>query len=151
MELPGYFWQVSVLCIIHIFCIFCIVCIFCLFSLFIIFILLFISCLFLLLIKFIIVSIFIIFYIIIIVHLFIIFIYITILYKYLLYLPKWKRSWRSSISSKLLLSIKSYLNKPIYQTNFLNCVSWLIGTELYLLYPWLLFIVKVILMYWVWP
>src|SRR5439155_16026517 len=108
--------QQTILCIIRIFCIFCIVCIFCLFSLFIIFILLFISCLFLLLIKFIIISIFIIFFIIIIVHLFIIFIYVTILYKYLLYLPKWKRS---SISSKLLLSIKSYLNKPIYQTNSL--------------------------------
>ena len=140
--------QQTILCIIRIFCIFRIVCIFCLFSLFIIFILLFISCLFLLLIKFIIVSIFIIFYIIIIVRLFIIFIYVTILYKYLLYLPKWKSS---SVSSKLLLSIKFYLNKPIYQTNSLNCVSWLIGTESYLLYPWLLFIVKVILTYWVWP
>src|SRR5256714_12906463 len=112
--------QQTIFCIIRIFCIFRIVCIFCLFSLFIIFILLFISCLFLLLIKFIIVSIFIIFYIIIIVRLFIIFIYVTILYKYLLYLPKWKSS---SISSKLLLSIKSYLNKTIYQTNSLNCVS----------------------------
>src|SRR5439155_16610447 len=95
--------QQTILCIIRIFCIFCIVCIFCFF---IIFIFLFISCLFLLLI------IFIIFYIIIIVRLFIIFIYVTILYKYLLYLPKWKSS---SISSELLLSIKSYLNKLIYQ------------------------------------
>ena len=144
--------QQTILCIICISCIFCIVCISCFFNLFIIFILLFISCLFLLLIIFIIVSIFVIFYIIIIFHLFIIFIYVTILYKYLLYLPKWKkgeRSSRSSVSSELLLSIKSYLNKPIYQMNSLNCVSWLIGTEPYLLYPWLLFIVKVILTYWV--
>src|SRR2546423_13353896 len=111
--------QQTILCIIRIFCIFRIVCIFCFFSLFIIIVLLFISCLFLLLIKFIIVIIFIIFYIIIIVRLFIIFIYVTILYKYLLYLPKWKSS---SVSSKLLLSIKSYLNKPIYQTNSLNCM-----------------------------
>src|SRR5436305_15079944 len=109
--------QQTILCIIRIFCLFRIVCIFCFFCLFII---LFISCLFLLLIKFIIVSIFIIFYIIIIVRLFIIFIYVTILYKYLLCPPKWKSS---SVSSELLLSIKSYLNQPIYQTNSLNCVS----------------------------
>ena len=134
--------QQTILCIIRIFCIFCIVCIFCFFSLFIIFIyILFIS----LLIIFIIVSIFVIFYIII---MFCLFIYVTILYKYLLYLSQWKSS---PISSELLLSIKSYLNKPIYQMNSLNCVSWLIGTEPYLLYPWLLFIVKIILTYWVWP
>src|SRR3989440_9408659 len=92
--------QQTILCIIRISCIFRIVCISCFFSLFIIFILLFIFCLFLLLIIFIIVSIIVIFYIIIIFRLFIIFIYVTILYKYLLYLPKWKRSSMSSISSE---------------------------------------------------
>src|SRR3954451_3501650 len=111
--------QQTILYIIRISCIFRIVCISCFFSLLIIFILLFIFCLFLLLIIFIIVGIFVIFYMISILRLFIIFIYVTILYKYLLYFPKWKSS---SISSKLLLSIKSYLNKPIYQTNSLNCV-----------------------------
>src|SRR3954452_23967659 len=104
--------QQTILCIICISCIFRIVCISCLFSLFILFIL------FLLLIIFIIVSIFITFRIIIILHLLVIFIYVAILYKYLLYLPKWKSS-----SVSLILSIKSYLNKPIDQTNSLNCVS----------------------------
>src|SRR5436305_11936937 len=85
--------QQTILCIIRISCIFRIVCISCFFSLFIIFILLIIFCLFLLLIIF---SIIVIFYIIIIFCLFIIFIYVTILYKYLLYLPRWKKSSRSS-------------------------------------------------------
>ena len=110
--------QQTILCIIRISCIFRIVCISCFFSLFII---LFISCLFLLLIKFIIVSIFIIFYIIIIVRLFIIFIYVTILYI---------NTSCIFLSGRVvllvlnyILSIKSYLNKTIYQTNSLNCVS----------------------------
>src|SRR5439155_23003305 len=93
--------QQTILCIIRISCIFRIVCISCFFSLFIIFILLIILCLFLLLIIFIIVSIIVIFYIIIIFCLFIIYIYVTILYKYLLYLPRWRKSSKSSISSKL--------------------------------------------------
>src|SRR2546423_3587543 len=106
--------QQTILCIIRISCIFRIVCISCFFSLFIIFIFLFIFCLFLLLIIFIIVSIIVIFYIIIIFCLFIIFIYVTILYKYLLYFPRWKEECYEFYESKELLSIKSYLIKPIY-------------------------------------
>ena len=124
----------SILCIISISCILCIVCI---------------SCLIILLIIFIIFSIFIIFIIFIfsIFSIFVISIYVLILYKYLLYLPLWKKSSVQSI----ILTIKSYLIKTYMPDELPYCVSWLIGTKPYLLYPWLLFIVKVISTYWVWP